>query len=205
MDNNKKIVADTNFIKVALDEKLSLEEFLLLAFFDNAFELIFDVNLISKTLKMDEEKVLESFSNLVEKKLIQVEIVKNDFGKVVEKIQLENFYNKIKTNNQKESKKEINNDIFSLFEVEFGRTLSQMDYEIIKAWLEKNFSEELIICALKEASYNGVKNLRYIDKILFEWEKKGIKTPDEINNRCKNDSVVYETNLLNFNWLDENE
>ena len=31
------------------------------------------------------------------------------------------------------------------FENSFGRTLSAMDYEIINAWIDKGFSEELVI------------------------------------------------------------
>ena len=49
--------------------------------------------------------------------------------------------------------------------------LSPMEYEIIKAWLDNDMSEELIKEALKEATFNGVSNLRYIDKILYEWGK----------------------------------
>ncbi len=41
-----------------------------------------------------------------------------------------------------------------------------MEYEIIGAWVEKGFKEQLILEALKEAVYNGVTSLRYIDKIL---------------------------------------
>ena len=70
---------------------------------------------------------------------------------------LENTYDE----KEEEIKKE---DIYTIFEKEFGRTLSSMDYEIINAWIDNGFSEELVIAALKEAVYNGVPNLRYIDK-----------------------------------------
>ena len=46
-----------------------------------------------------------------------------------------------------------------------------MDYEIINAWLSKGFSESLILEALDEAIKNDAPSLRYIDKILFEWNK----------------------------------
>ena len=49
----------------------------------------------------------------------------------------------------------VERDIFSVFESEFGKTLSAMDYEIINAWIDKGFSEDVIIAALKEAVYNG--------------------------------------------------
>ena len=61
-----------------------------------------------------------------------------------------------------------------------------MQYEIIKAWIEeKKYSEEIIIGALKEAVYNGVSNFRYIDKILYEWSKKGIKTMNDVKTHLK--------------------
>ena len=85
-------------------------------------------------------------------------------------------------NYKKNEKKETKDDIYQVFEREFGRTLSTMDYEIINAWIDGGYSEELIIAALREAVYNGVTNLRYIDRILNEWNKKGIKAPEDIKN-----------------------
>ena len=81
--------------------------------------------------------------------------------------------------------KNDNNDIYSKYEKELGRPLSPMESEIISKWLEE-YDEELIILALKEAIYNGTTNFRYIDRIIFEWHKKGIKTEkDIIENRKK--------------------
>jgi DNA replication protein len=205
--DNKKLVVESVFIKEALKRKLSLEEFLLLLYFDNSFDSIFDVPSIAKTLKMNDEQVLDSFSKLMDKNLIKVDAIPNTFGKVVEHISLDNYYNCIVEDTKKIKKEETKNDIFSVFEKEFGRTLSGMDYEIIKAWMDKGFSEELILGALNEASYNGVTSLRYIDKILFEWNKKGFKTMDDVKNhlKTKDTSNLCETKVLNFDWLDDNE
>ena len=79
-----------------------------------------------------------------------------------------------------EEKKEETPNIYSLFEKEFGRTLSPMEYEIIGAWIENGTSEETIKLALKEAVYNQASSLRYIDKIISEWTKKGIKTEEDV-------------------------
>ena len=100
------------------------------------------------------------------------------------------------------------NNLYSVFETEFGRTLSPMEYEIINSWKDAGYTEELIILALKEATYNGVSNLRYIDKIIYEWTKKGYKTvEDVINNRFKREEK--EDNKDNFffeyNWLDDDD
>lgn len=203
--DNKRLVAETIFIKEAIKNKLSLNEFLLMLYFDNSFDLIFDINLITKTLCMSEEEVLSAYGSLLSKKLIKVTAEKDGFGKVIEKVSLENFYNEIKEDNKSTEKENSKQDIFSIFESDFGRTLSNMDYEIINAWIDKGFSEELIIAALKEAVYNGVCNLRYIDKVLYEWNRKGIKTPEEVKKKMEdnNETQMLETSVLNFDWLNE--
>ena len=123
-----------------------------------------------------------------------------------EYISLELLYDKI-VNIYLDLKEETNEnaDIYSAFEKELGRTLSPMEYEIIKGWVMDKFSDELIILALKEAVYNGVNNLRYIDKVLYGWRKKNIKNKQDIikdkekfKNRQKENIEVFD-----YNWLDE--
>lgn len=203
--DNKKLVAETIFIKEALKLNLSLNEFLLLLYFDNSYDSVFDIALLSKTLNMSEEQILQAYGSLMAKKLIKVVAIKDGYGKVIEKVSLDNFYNEIKTEyktKEEETKKE---DIYSIFEKEFGRTLSSMDYEIINAWIDNGFSEELVIAALKEAVYNGVPNLRYIDKVLYEWNRKGIKKPTDIKKQLESipEAPVYEASIMDFDWLNE--
>ena len=204
--DNKKLVAETLFIKEALKENLSLNEFLLLLYFDNSFDLVFDMKVIAKTLNMSEEQVLEAYSSLMKKKLIKVKAEKNSFGKIIEKVCLDNFYNEIRSDAKKCEEKSSKEDIFSIFENDFGRTLSSMDYEIINAWIEKGFPEDVIIAALKESVYNGTPSLRYIDKVLYEWNRQGYKTIEDVNNRYKQqekEEKLFETSILNFDWLNE--
>ncbi len=203
--DNKKLVAETIFIKEALKLNLSLNEFLLLLYFDNSYDSVFDIALLSKTLNMSEEQILSAYGSLMAKKLIKVVAIKDGYGKVIEKVSLDNFYNEIKTEyktKEEETKKE---DIYSIFEKEFGRTLSSMDYEIINAWIDNGFSEDLVIAALKEAVYNGVPNLRYIDKVLYEWNRKGIKKPTDIKKQLESipEAPVYEASIMDFDWLNE--
>src|SRR5574344_234831 len=114
--DNKKLVVESVFIKEALKRNLSLEEFLLLLYFDNSFDSIFDVPSIAKTLKMNDEQVLDSFSKLMDKNLIKVDATPNTFGKVVEHISLDNYYNSIVEDIKKIKKEERKNDIFLEFE-----------------------------------------------------------------------------------------
>ncbi len=203
--DNKKFVAETIFIKEALKLNLSLNEFLLLLYFDNVFDEVFDMKVVSKCLNMKEVDVLTAYGSLMAKRLIKVDAEKDDLGKIRERVSLDNFYNEIRSDYKKNEKKETKEDIYQVFEREFGRTLSTMDYEIINAWIDGGYSEELIIAALREAVYNGVTNLRYIDRILNEWNKKGIKAPEDIKNAMEKEpeTPLYETSVMNFDWLNE--
>ena len=208
MSNNKKFVIEASFIKEAYNLKLDLGEFLLLLYFENADDLTFDVDVISKKLKMPKENILEAFNSLLSKKIINLESVKNEAGKRYDKVSLEGFYKQVEVDNKKETKENLKEDIFTKFETEFRRPLTGMEFELIKAWLEKLYSEELILKALEEAVYNGATSIRYIDTILYEWHKKGFKTREDVDNYYKNryeNKKLEETNLLEWNWLDDDK
>jgi len=71
-------------------------------------------------------------------------------------------------------------DLFSLFEQEFGRPLSPMEYETIGAWIDQDrYSDEIIRFALKESVFSGKLSLRYIDRILIEWARNRVTTAEE--------------------------
>ncbi len=203
--DNKKLVAESIFIKEALKLDLSLNEFLLLLYFDNSYDVVFDIKVIAKTLNMKEEDVINAYGSLMAKKIINVKAEKDGFGKIKESVSLENFYNEIRSDYKTKEKEEGRINIYEIFEKEFGRTLSNTDFEIINAWLENGFSEDLIKVALKEAVYNGALTLRYVDKILYEWNRKGIKMPSDIKKTLEKEPEVplYETSILNFDWLNE--
>ena len=147
--------------------------------------------------------ILELISSLVEKELLKVNIV--DINGIKEEVyDLTSMYKKLSfivINSGAESVSETSN-IFSVFEQEFARTLSPMEYELIRGWLDYGYSENLILAALKEAVFNGVNNLRYIDKILYEWNKKGIKDAKDIkknNFRSRGNSISKSD--LEYDWL----
>lgn len=184
--------------------KLNLEEVLLLIYFMNEDVPTFDVEQINKITMISFNKILDSFTSLTNKGLISIDVIKENSG-VKEVVNLDPIYKCMVDGLMKDNKKVVNNNIFEKFEKEFSRTLSPMEYEIINDWLDKNISEELILGALKEATYNGVNNLRYIDKIIYEWNKKGFKNMEDVNNHLRNrntsDKSVKE--ISDYNWLDE--
>lgn len=203
--NEKPLVVNSILLKTLHKLAINLNEFLFLLYFFNDDEKTFDVEKISNKLSLCENEVLSSFNSLIKKKLILVESKKNSNGKISEYINLDYLYNELEANINNSKKEEMKENIYTIFEKEFARPISSIEYEIIRAWLEKDFSEELILGALKEAVYNGVTNLRYIDKILYEWQKKGFKTikdvDDHITKRTKDKSE--KKDLFDYNWLDE--
>ncbi len=197
---NNNLIMPNYFIKhISKFELDNYELIMLLYFLNNRDNLSFDVKKISADLYLESSKVLEIISNLTEKKYISIEMKKNN-GIIEEYISLELFYDKIKMLLSDSSEKNKSSDIYSAFEEEFGRTLSPTEYEMINNWQECNISDDLIKSALKEAVLSGVNNLRYIDKILFEWNKRGYKTSaDIVKKDYKEDDYVEE--LYDYDWL----
>ena len=167
----------------------------------------FNLKQMSLDLNMNSKELLVLINSLTEKDLLEIKVDKNN-SYCTEEISLDKLYQKLGfLLVNVEEKKEDSTNLFSVFEQEFGRTISPMEYEIINAWKSSDFSDELIISALREATYNGVTNLRYIDKILHEWKKKGIRTNKDVeldkqNFNKKNNKKV---NLIDYDWLNENE
>lgn len=211
------IVVPVYFFKHFKDFKLKMDEFMFLMYlYNNGNKFVFDPGKFSNDLNIDLGNVMNYIEVLTDKNFIRVEVLKNDKGLMEEVIILDEFYNKLslmiidKVNN---NAKDVNSNIFEIIEKEFGRTLSPIEYEIIKAWLDNNMSEELIKEAIKEATFNGVSNLRYIDKILYEWGKNGIKTAKDVEenrrkrNKKKSDDLDpdVDIDMVDWNWFDEDE
>lgn len=196
--------------------KVTLEEFVFLMYlYQLGDKSLFNPSKYEKELNIELSKVMEYISGLTDKKLIQVEVVKNDKGLMEEVVLLDGLYRKISLLmvEQRNEKSSYQSNIFEVIEKEFGRTLSPIEYEIIKAWLDNDMSEELIKEAIKEATFNGVSNLRYIDKILYEWGKLGIKTAKDVDNHRKKraqkreeetDSNI-DLDIVDWDWFDEDD
>lgn len=195
--------------------ELTFEEFIFLIYLTNlGIQITFDPGRFSNDLNVTLEEVLSYIDVLSEKKYISLDVIKNDKNVMEEYIVLDLFYEKL-TNlwiadlNQEKLLEEKNSSVFEIVEKEFARPLTPMEYEVISAWLEDGTREDLILEALKEAVYSGVCNLRYIDKIIYEWGKKGIKTPqDVINNRLKfkeKQEKKEKMELFEYDWFEDEE
>lgn len=212
---NGNIVVPLYLLKNYKELNLEMNEFIFLMYLYNlGNKFLFDPNKFSNDLGIDTTGVMNYIGILTEKKLIRVEVLKNDKNVMEEIVSLDDFYNKLTCltiGNISKDDDGVDSNIFELIEKEFGRTLNSTEYEIIKAWLENNYSEELIKEALGEAVHNKVSSIRYIDKILYEWNKKGINTIDDLKekkkplNKDENDDIEIDTEIFDWNWLDEED
>ena len=84
-------------------------------------------------------------------------------------LSLQGFYHEI----QKTAEEKMN--MIDVFEEQFGRPLTPMEFDSIKEWVQSGYSEEMILKALKEAVKSQVLTLRYIEGILINWAQNGVK------------------------------
>lgn len=179
-------------------------ELIILIYLINQSNNTYNPKQIGNDLKLDLNNVLELINSLCEKNVIKIEMKKiNNIRSEV--ISLDSLYEKIAFALTDVEEKNDSN-LYGVFETEFGRTLSPMEFEIINGWLDNGYTEELIKLALKEATYNGVSNLRYIDKIIYEWGKKGIKTKEDVENnrkQFKNNNINKNKELFDYDWLND--
>lgn len=206
---NIELLKDKNFtisssIIKCINKDLSLCEFLLIMYFINNLDSSFDPMKIAQTFNISFEEVMEAFDGLMVKELVSLEQGKDVDGRIIDLVSLDNLFNKVSkviNESKEETKKE---DIFDVISKEFDRKLTPIDCEIINAWLDIKTPEELIIGALKEATYNGVKTLKYMDQRIYEWQKNGLKTMEEVNNfMSKRNNDRKQEELFNYDWIDE--
>lgn len=86
------------------------------------------------------------------------------------------IYNNTINNNNSSSN---NNNSCRIFEKEFGRPLSPIERETLQSWFN-DFSEELVIYALKVAVLGDNRTFRYIQGILDHWQGEGVKCIQDV-------------------------
>lgn len=164
----------------------------------------------------DDQVVSRSLRQLMQKHLMSIEESENGDGIVDEFYSLEPLWQALYAKREADKTKPTDQsvEIFKQFEREFGRVLSPIEIETINIWLDEDqYDVKLIQQALREAVLLSKLNFKYVDRILQEWQKKGIKTVDAAKQagkkfhqqssqrtepaRKRTDPSVY------YNWLDE--
>ncbi|MHA8138621.1 DnaD domain-containing protein [Lactobacillaceae bacterium Scapto_B20] len=189
IDNYTKIGMDANELVVYLQFK---------RFFDRGIESP-DIEDITSATALGQQAIYQILHSLIQKKLMTIQTKQDDHGKDFDRYNFDLMYEKLadlsnhddnyednnqtQTNANQQSGLPINDRkrIFSSIEREFGRALSPIELETISQWLDTDhYRPEMIELALRESVLNQVYNLKYIDRILLNWDKKNIKTPNDV-------------------------
>lgn len=147
-----------------------------------------DLNKIAEAMDISKNNAFKAVHQLIQKKILSIETKKDEdgisddaysFNLLWEKLIVLMKQNEDALEFKQESEDEKN--LYSIFEAEFGRPLSPMEIESLVMWMEEDkYSKDLIQLALREAVLNQVYSFKYIDRILLTWEKKNIRTKEQV-------------------------
>lgn len=180
-----------------------------------------DSQVLANRLNVSPEEAYKAIHQLMTKKMITLETQSDEEGKTTDHLSFDLLYEKIlklmsvQENEERNIQTEISSkELYSLFEQEFGRGLSAIEIQTLDMWLnEDKHSPELIQMALREAVLNQVYSLKYIDRILLSWEKKNIRTKEQVEKEAKrrrsqqskqsfdSESDPNEKPVPMYNWL----
>lgn len=174
---------------------------------------------IATHLTVNEEECANILRKLIQQGLLAIDELKNDQNQLSEAYSLNPLWEKLFRNdgeNDIENEEEIIGNTFILFEQEFGRPITPFEIEMINTWLDVDeIAPQLIKAGLREAVLMGKLNFTYIDRILRDWKKKGIRTVEQARESSRNfrDRQVQKqyttTNKrdtsIYYNWLEEDE
>lgn len=209
-----KVIGDGNIViplYILKDFKklnLTMEEFIFLMYLYNKSDKVdFNPDKIANDLNIDIMEVMGYVSILTDKGYLSLDIIK-DNNILEEVINLSNFYDKISVllmNNQDEV--QDSKSLYKYIEKELSRPINSIEIEMIDGWIQNKIDDSLIKEAIKIAIKDGVYNLKYIDKILFDWKSRGITSVQEINNSFKEEKndFINNVDLDEWNWLDDEE
>lgn len=104
-----------------------------------------------------------------------------------------------------EEKSKVLQNIYQVFESELSRPLSPLEFSLIGEWVDRGFSDERIIEALRLSLSRGKKTLKSVDKILLQWQAR-----DDIeksgNTAVKDDwdqDIEKTMQIIKTKWLDD--
>lgn len=178
---------------------------------------------IASRMQQPEKHVTDSLQRLMRKGLFTIEQSTDEHKVLHEKFSLLPLWNRLldvldkqKRQSAEQQTKLAEGEVYSLFEQEFGRFLSPMECETIGMWIDKDgHSPEIIRAALKEAVLAQKMSLRYIDRILFEWKKKNVKTMRDVDQQTRAFRPIVAATAEQpqqtikqvpfYNWLEERE
>ncbi|CAM3114265.1 DNA replication protein [Lactobacillus bombicola] len=142
-------------------------------------------------------EIASLIQKLIEQKYLAIDESTDNKGRIYNCYNLDQIYDKLDevlrvnitaaNSNHAKPTTEIDNSplnkLLRQFEIEFGRYLSPIEREEISAWLRvDHYDPEIIRLALREAVLAQAYSLKYVDRILLNWQRHNLKTSNEVQN-----------------------
>ena len=198
------IVIPLYILKYYKKLNINMDEFVFLMYLYNKQDIAyFNPEKIASDMNLDIMEVMGYISVLSDKGFLTLDVIK-DNNQLSEVINLSLFYEKISVLlMEKVEEKNDGANIVRYIEEELGRMLSSVEVETINSWIQNDISEELIKEGVKIATNDGVYSLKYIDRILFDFKNRGIKSVDDLKKSYQNDNSIKQENDVEIHELDD--
>lgn len=142
-------------------------------------------------------EIASIIQQLIDKNDLTIDQVTDEKGRIGNYYNLDQLYSKLDnlleknvatpksgeetTNTTSEIDNSPLNQLTRQFEIEFGRYLSPIEREEISAWLNvDHYDPEIIKLALREAVLSQAYSLKYVDRVLLNWQRHNLKTTSEV-------------------------
>ncbi|MDF7672006.1 DnaD domain protein [Lactobacillus sp. ESL0701] len=152
---------------------------------------------IAANTNLSTGEVASIIQQLIDQNYLTIDQLTDKQGRIGNFYNLANLYHKLddfltanvmvkshQDHTEKVSDSLDNNPLSTLarqFEIEFGRYLSPIEREEIAAWLSvDHYDPEIIKLALREAVLSQAYSLKYVDRILLNWQRHNLKTVAQV-------------------------
>ena len=149
---------------------------------------------LSRYMSLPLKEIDQLVMKLVNRKILSIEQSTLSALPLIKKLLTSQQEQSLQVTQQQKQK-----SLVAMFEHEFGRALTPIELETIREWKQVGYSDEMIYEALKQATLSHVHNMRYINKILIDWAKHGIKRSGR--EKIERQDPVVE--IVDYPWWEE--
>ncbi|KRL90627.1 DnaD domain protein [Lactobacillus kalixensis] len=153
---------------------------------------------IAANTNLSVNDVANLIQTLIERQFLTIEQTTDSQGRIGNQYSLNGLYDELDKyltenvliketshNNKTKVSDNLDNNPLNLlsrkFEIEFGRYLSPIEREQIASWLSiDHYDPQIIEMALREAVLSQAYSLKYVDRVLLNWQRHNLTTPSQI-------------------------
>ena len=216
MNNNLKEALDFHYLLLENYKKLNLDEkevivLLMIEQLLRQNNTFITADILSLKMNLNVKEIDDILVKLVNRNIIAYNTDNKDIS-----TSLDPLYNKLYkefekdimddnfTNADEEKTKSLQN-IYQEYEKILGRPLSPIEYSQINEWINNEYTDQMIIDALKEAISHQKKSFRAVDKILLQWQTRDDRKKEgysAINDKW-NKNIDETIKIAQAKWVDD--